>query len=629
MENVTPTAINTINNSSSSFSNDNADGDEVALTNAEWRAKFIQYYTTNAPSKVSLVNDKMMDKFQGKYHILWKNLVKKYGPPGQPIEIAIATNGNGKKVTSTCDIIFKEMIDKATPTSLLQLSRDDDVGIIEYKATTNSQNGLETSTFTVCARIRPLLLEREMNSTATATDDYAVVVPGKKHTGDNEELLLFTPKVSVTGKAKLDTLSHEFDYVFGPTSTNDEIYTLACAPLVQRALDGQVGVIFAYGQTGSGKTHTISGILDILSTSEIFSDMNTISFSYIEMLGREICDCLPADKEDNTSSHNTDEETKKVQIGEGLDGAVLIRNMQTHTVNNAEQFSALIQLANATRSTAATAKNETSSRSHGVALVKVTNKKTGVEGSLYVIDLAGSESAKDSKDHDSVRMKETKEINSSLMTLKSCIRARTTAAGPGQGRTHIPYRSNKLTLLMKDIFDVGCSRLCSTVVIATCSPLLSDIGHTKNTVKYAAPLRVAVAASSSNTLTLELDVFDPALWNNSQMVSWVESIASETNLDAKKFVNTMTGVQFCALSENVFYERAQDQLGESEYGMKIAKSLYMGLWTLIVDAKTRKRRPDGSIITVEQEEEERKLLEEATIERARVWAEREKNMHSP
>ena len=630
MENVTPTAINTINNSSSSFSNDNvADGDEVATNNAEWRAKFIQYYTTNAPSKVSLVNDKLMNKFQGKYHILWKNLVKKYGPPGQPIEIAIATpNGNGKKVTSTSDIIFKEMIDKATPTSL-QSSRDDDVGIIESKANSNSQNGLETSTFTVCARIRPLLLGREMNSTATATDDYAVVVPGKKHTGDNEELLLFTPKVSVTGKAKLDTLSHEFDYVFGPTSTNDEIYTLACAPLVQRALDGQVGVIFAYGQTGSGKTHTISGILDILSTTEIFSDMNTISFSYIEMLGRDISDCLPADKEDNTSSRNIDGETKKVQIGEGLDGAVLIRNMQTHTVNNAEQFSALIQLANATRSTAATAKNETSSRSHGVALVKVTNKMTGVEGSLYVIDLAGSESAKDSKDHDSVRMKETKEINSSLMTLKSCIRARTTAAGPGQGRTHIPYRSNKLTLLMKDIFDVGCSRLCSTVVIATCSPLLSDIGHTKNTVKYAAPLRVAVAASSSNTLTLELDVFDPALWNNSQMVSWVESIASETNLDAKKFVNTMTGVQFCALSENVFYERAQDQLGESEDGMKIAKSLYMGLWTLIVDAKTRKRRPDGSIITVEQEEEERKLLEEATIERARVWAEREKNMHSP
>lgn len=50
------------------------------------------------------------------------------------------------------------------------------------------------------------------------------------------------------------------------------------------------------------------------------------------------------------------------------------------------------------------------------------------------------------------------------------------------------------------------------------------------------------------------------------------------------------------------------------------------MWTLIVDAKTRKRRPDGSIITPEQEEEARKRLEEKTIEKAKVWAEREKHM---
>ena len=72
----------------------------------------------------------------------------------------------------------------------------------------------------------------------------------------------------------------------------------------------------------------------------------------------------------------------------------------------------LIKRANTTRATAATTKNETSSRSHGVAILKVKNKETSVEGTLYVIDLAGSESAKDSKDHDKTRMKETKEINS-------------------------------------------------------------------------------------------------------------------------------------------------------------------------------------------------------------------------
>jgi hypothetical protein len=167
--------------------------------------------------------------------------------------------------------------------------------------------------------------------------------------------------------------------------------------------------------------------------------------------------------------------------------------------------------------------------------------------------------------------------------------------------------------------------LCSTVVIANCSPLVSDISHTKNTVKYAAPLRVAVA-SSNRQKSLELDVFDPALWNNDVMVSWVEGFASG-KIDAELFVNSLTGVQFCALSENEFYARAQAQaqLGDEEGMMEIAKTLYLGMWTLIVDAKTRKRRPDGSIVTPEQEEEERKRLEEKTIERAKVWAEREKH----
>ena len=237
-----------------------------------------------------------------------------------------------------------------------------------------------------------------------------------------------------------------------------------------------------------------------------------------------------------------------------------------------------------------------------------------------------------------LRMKETKEINSSLMVLKECIRARTNAAnasanggGSGSVDVHVPYRRNKLTLLMKDVFDIGCSRMCSTVVIANCSPLVSDISHTKNTVKYAAPLRVSVAASASTSKkNVELDVHDPALWNNEQMVQWVEEVAvgagASGKIDANLFVNSLTGVQFCAMSENEFYARAEAQCGDSDDGgVEIAKTLYLGMWTLIVDAKTRKRRPDGSIITPEQEEEERKRSKEKTIEKAKMWAEREKH----
>lgn len=606
-----------------------------------WRKTFIEYYTANAPTKVSMVNDKMMAKWSGNYELFMQKLVQKYGPLGHPIEqppkpsrrafqpsasagrsSASALSSNNKHASK-----FKTLISEATPT---ELPPRDCLNVVESKAS-NSHNGLETSTFTVCTRVRPLLGGELSDATAAV----AAVVPGQRTSNNNhyhsEELLLFTPKVSALGNATLDTLSHNFDYVFGPDSTNDEIYNLTCVPLVKRAVDGQVGVIFAYGQTGSGKTHTLSGILGILATSleDIFSDdMNDITFSYIEMLGREIRDCLPGD---DAEGGDVDQGSSKVQIGEALNGEVLIRNMKTHIVDEAAQLDMLIKRANATRATASTTKNDTSSRSHGVAILKVKNKKTSVEGSLYVIDLAGSESAKDSKDHDKIRMKETKEINSSLSVLKDCIRARTNAASGGGGGEkdgiHVPYRRNKLTLLMKDVFDIGCKRLCSTVVIANCSPLVSDIGHTKNTVKYAAPLRVAVS-SPSRQENLELDVFDPALWDNKAIVSWVSTVASG-KIDAALFVNQLSGVQMCALSENEFYARAEaqaEQPGDEKDMMEIAKALYLGMWTLIVDAKTRKRRPDGSIITPEEEEEARKQLEEETIEKARVWAERERFM---
>jgi kinesin family protein 2/24 len=89
-------------------------------------------------------------------------------------------------------------------------------------------------------------------------------------------------------------------------------------------------------------------------------------------------------------------------------------------------------------------------------------------------------------------MAQTKDINTSLMALKECIRARTMASAGGAD-VHVPFRRSKLTLLMKDVFDVGCSRLCSTVVLAACSPLCADVSHTTNTIKYAAPLRVSVS----------------------------------------------------------------------------------------------------------------------------------------
>jgi hypothetical protein len=143
-------------------------------------------------------------------------------------------------------------------------------------------------------------------------------------------------------------------------------------------------VIFAYGQTGSGKTHTMNGIMDELCESDIFKEGSEVEFTYLEMLGANIKDCL-----------NTDPQPKPVAIGEALDGRILTRNVSIHPCADSSALKALVSKAKSLRSVAATEKNAASSRAHGIGIISCTDVETGVTGKLYVIDLAGSESAKD------------------------------------------------------------------------------------------------------------------------------------------------------------------------------------------------------------------------------------------
>jgi len=562
----------------------------------------------------------------------------------------------------------------------------------------------------VCARVRPVL-RHELGQ----SESYAVVVPtnaaAKSTSAHNhtEEMSVFTPKVSLMGKPTIVPAPSAFDFAFGEAESNEAVFEAVGRPLVRRALAGQVGVCFAYGQTGSGKTHTINGLMDGL-VGQLYEadDRRAISMQYMECLGANLHDCLapssvPAPK-------------GGVAIGEGLDGRVIVKNLSSHKAVDATALQRLVAKAQGLRSTAATERNDESSRSHGVAIITIgqpgsldadasSAAYSPADGTLYVIDLAGSERAADSKGHSKERMDETKQINLSLMALKECIRARTLASAPGAGKTvHVPFRRNKLTMLLKDVFDYSCSRLCATVVIAAVSPLARDAAHSANTLKYAAPLRVA---ASSSRVKLERDPADPALWDGPQLVEWLQGVctcadvapdgyaaslqrssgfgdasenaapnvpadpyaagggagASEvaqararkaaaaaesiaegaaaefvvnnkdaaamrlagTQLDAAALVGGLTGVQLCGMPESELHRMVLAQVGGAG-GAALAKRIHSTLWTAIVDAKTRGRRPDGSLITAEMEAEEREQADRAMVAKMALWREREKGL---
>ncbi len=118
--------------------------------------------------------------------------------------------------------------------------------------------------------------------------------------------------------------------------------------------------------------------------------------------------------------------------------------------------------------------NDTSSRSH--AICQVFLRKDGkLKGKLTLVDLAGSERGSDTKSHNSQRRAESADINTSLLSLKECIRAL------GQKSAHVPYRGSKLTLILKDCFSPN----SKTTMITTVSPGASSTDHSLNTLRYA------------------------------------------------------------------------------------------------------------------------------------------------
>jgi len=202
-------------------------------------------------------------------------------------------------------------------------------------------------------------------------------------------------------------------------------------------------------------------------------------------------------------------------IGEDHLGRIQYKDLKEIEVTSSAQFLACNTLAANNRETVATFKNETSSRSHAVCRIRFINKNFQMAevGEFMLFDLAGSENNSDAKFHDKEMQKQSKEINKSLMTLKECIRNRALQAMNPNQKYHIPYRGSKLTLVLKNSFELTSKIHCKTVVFANVSPAVIDHAQTKNTLRYVTPIKIGAKEKVKNK-NLEPDEKNPASWDN-------------------------------------------------------------------------------------------------------------------
>jgi kinesin family protein 4/21/27 len=64
-----------------------------------------------------------------------------------------------------------------------------------------------------------------------------------------------------------------FDYVFGSTCQQEDLYTQVVEPLMDTYFNGYNVTVLAYGQTGSGKTYSM-GTCATINTSNVDDEMN-------------------------------------------------------------------------------------------------------------------------------------------------------------------------------------------------------------------------------------------------------------------------------------------------------------------------------------------------------------------
>lgn len=319
---------------------------------------------------------------------------------------------------------------------------------------------------------------------------------------DNQTVL--TPPDGPAGRVAKDSgaKTFAFDRSYWSFSKKDSSYAGQSnlfddlgKPLLDNAFQGYNNCIFAYGQTGSGKSYSMMGygkevgiipnicqemfrrIVDI-QTHDL-STKCTVEVSYLEIYNERVRDLLNPSTKGN------------LKVREHPSTGPYVEDLAKLVVGSFQEIEHLMDEGNKARTVAATNMNETSSRSHAVFTLMLTQKKhdddTNMDmekvAKISLVDLAGSERAT-STGATGARLKEGAEINRSLSTLGRVIAALadlSTGSKKKKGTSQVPYRDSVLTWLLKD--SLGGNSM--TAMIAAISPADINYDETLSTLRYA------------------------------------------------------------------------------------------------------------------------------------------------
>jgi len=203
----------------------------------------------------------------------------------------------------------------------------------------------------------------------------------------------------------------QFASVFGPESTQKQVFETAAKPLIDAVLKGHQGLLFAYGITGSGKSYSTYGTdnapgiipLTVSNVFERLRDLNSnsnaaplkIVISYLEVYVEQVYDLLvhPAERDKNAKP-------VPLKMQSGRNDNTTVVGLKRIIVYSEKECMLKLQQGAANRRHGQTLLNADSSRSHSVFTLELIRcddeddeeAREEMHGKISIVDLAGAES---------------------------------------------------------------------------------------------------------------------------------------------------------------------------------------------------------------------------------------------
>uniref|UniRef100_A0A8C0TVY9 Kinesin family member 20B n=1 Tax=Canis lupus familiaris TaxID=9615 RepID=A0A8C0TVY9_CANLF len=237
---------------------------------------------------------------------------------------------------------------------------------------------------------------------------------------------------------------------------------------------------------------------------------------------------------------------KILRLSQDVKGYSFIKDLQWIQVSDSKEAYRLLKLGIKHQSVAFTKLNNASSRSHSIFTIRILQIEDSEMprvmrvSELCLCDLAGSERTMKTQ-NEGERLRETGNINTSLLTLGKCINVLKNSE-KSKFQQHVPFRESKLTHYFQSFFN-GKGKICMIVNISQCYFAYDE---TLNVLKFSA---------------IAQKVYVPDTLNSSQEKSFGPAKSSQdASLDINNSVNKMLNVK----RSTILWESGLEDLVEDE-----------------------------------------------------------------